>query len=57
MFRPHYEFADLGDGTTRATYRLAVDPGRFVPGPLRRLLTGPVMRRSVEELKSRVEQG
>ena len=51
-----YALADLGDGTTRATYRLEIDPGRFVPGPLRRALTDGVMRRSVRELKARVER-
>lgn len=50
-----YEFEDLGDGTTRATYRVGLDPGRFVPGPVRRLLTGQVMRVSVAELRDRVE--
>lgn len=50
-----YVFEDLGDGTTRATYRLAIDPGRFVPGPVRSLLTDTVMRGSVRELKERVE--
>jgi hypothetical protein len=50
-----YELADLGDGTTRATYRLAIDPGRFVPGPIKRALTDGVMRTSVRELKAHVE--
>jgi len=50
-----YELEDLGDGTTRATYRLAIDPGRFVPGPIRKALTEGVMRVSVRELKQRVE--
>jgi hypothetical protein len=51
------EFAldDLGDGTTRATYRLDIDPGRFVPGPIRKALTEVVMRGSVRDLKRRVE--
>ena len=50
-----YDLEDLGDGTTRATYRLDVDPGRFVPGPIRKALTEGVMRISVRELKARVE--
>lgn len=50
-----YELEDLGDGTTRATYHLAIDPGRFVPGPIRKALTEGVMRVSVRELKRRVE--
>lgn len=50
-----YLLDDLGDGTTRATYRLDIDPGRFVPGPVRKLLTEGVMRSSVRDLKRRVE--
>ena len=50
-----YEFEDLGDGRTRAIYRLAIDPGRFLPGPLRKVLTDQVMKTSVKELKTRVE--
>ncbi|MEO6496063.1 MAG: SRPBCC family protein [Solirubrobacteraceae bacterium] len=50
-----YELSDLGDGTTRATYRLEVDPGRFVPGPVKKALTDGVMRTSVRELKARIE--
>jgi len=50
-----YDFDDAGDGATRATYRVAIDPGRMVPGPVRRLLAGPVTRTSVRELRQRVE--
>jgi hypothetical protein len=50
-----YRLDDRGDGTTQATYRLDVDPGRFVPGPIRKALTEGVMRTSVRELKARVE--
>ena len=51
-----YALEDLGDGSTRATYRLEIDPGRFVPGPIRKALTDGVMRGSVRELKARVER-
>jgi len=50
-----YALEDLGDGRTKATYRLDIDPGRFVPGPIRKALTDVVMRGSVRELKHRVE--
>ena len=50
-----YALEDLGGGTTRAVYRLEIDPGRFVPGPLKKALTEGVMRASVRELKTRVE--
>lgn len=51
-----YLLDDLGDGTTRATYRLDIDPGRFVPRPVRKLLVEGVMRASVRDLKRRVER-
>ena len=52
-----YVLADAGDGRTRVTYRLEVDAGVPVPGLLRRRLTGQVMKGSVQDLKSRVEDG
>ena len=50
------DLEDLG-GRTRATYRLEIDPGVFLPGPLRRVLVDQVMRGFVRELKARVEDG
>jgi ribosome-associated toxin RatA of RatAB toxin-antitoxin module len=50
-----YVFEDQGDGTTRATYSLDIDPGVWLPGPVKRMLTDQVMKRSVEDLKRRVE--
>jgi len=50
-----YVFEDLGDGTTRATYTVGIDPGRFVPGPVKRVLLEVVMKGSVRELRRRVE--
>jgi ribosome-associated toxin RatA of RatAB toxin-antitoxin module len=52
-----YVFEDAGDGRTRATYRLAIDPGVFVPGPIRKVLVDQVMKGSVQDLKARVEGG
>jgi ribosome-associated toxin RatA of RatAB toxin-antitoxin module len=52
-----FVFEDRGDGTTLATYSLAIDPGVWLPGPVARMLTDQVMKRSVEDLKRRVEQG
>ena len=48
-------FEDLGDGTTLATYSLALDPGVWMPGPLQKVLNDQVMKGSVEDLKRRVE--
>jgi ribosome-associated toxin RatA of RatAB toxin-antitoxin module len=55
----HWTFADVGDGRTRATYALEVDPGRM----LGMLLRGPAVDRvrkllidqAAEELKVRAE--
>jgi ribosome-associated toxin RatA of RatAB toxin-antitoxin module len=46
---------DVLDGGTRATYEVGVDVGFFVPGPIRKLLGETMLRRSVRELKERVE--
>jgi hypothetical protein len=46
---------DLGDGTTRCTYRLDIDPGRFLPGPVKKVLRDQVMKSSVADLKTHLE--
>ena len=48
---------DQGDGTTLATYSLALDPGVWLPGPIQKVLRDQVMKGSVEDLKKRVEAG
>jgi uncharacterized membrane protein len=48
---------DQGDGTTLATYILAIDPGVWLPGPVLGKLNDQVMKGSVEDLKRRVEDG
>jgi ribosome-associated toxin RatA of RatAB toxin-antitoxin module len=50
-----FVFEDRRDGTTLATYSLAIDPGVWLPGPVKNVLTDQVMKRSVEDLKRRVE--
>jgi ribosome-associated toxin RatA of RatAB toxin-antitoxin module len=50
-----FSFEDQGDGTTRATYSLDINPGVWLPGPVKKMLTDQVMKRSVEDLKRRVE--
>jgi ribosome-associated toxin RatA of RatAB toxin-antitoxin module len=50
-----FVFEDQGDGTTLATYSLDIDPGVWLPGPVKKMLTDQVMKRSVEDLKRRVE--
>ncbi|GAC1324768.1 MAG: hypothetical protein NVSMB25_22600 [Thermoleophilaceae bacterium] len=46
---------DCGDGTTLATYSLALDAGVWMPGRLAKLLNEQVMRGSMEDLKQRAE--
>jgi len=48
-------FEDQGDGTTLATYSLALDPGVWLPDRVARMINQQVMRRSVQELRERVE--
>jgi uncharacterized membrane protein len=50
-----YLFDDQGDGTTLATYAVALDAGVWLPGPVAKVLNNQVMKRSVEDLKRRVE--
>jgi ribosome-associated toxin RatA of RatAB toxin-antitoxin module len=52
-----YIFEDRGDGTTLATYSLALDPGVWLPDKLARALSEQVMKGQMEELKARVEGG
>jgi uncharacterized membrane protein len=50
-----YRFEEQDDGTTLATYTVALDAGMWLPGPVARVLNNQVMKRSVEDLKRRVE--
>jgi ribosome-associated toxin RatA of RatAB toxin-antitoxin module len=50
-----FSFEDQADGSTLATYSLEIDPGVWLPGPVKKMLTDQVMKRSVEDLKRRVE--
>lgn len=50
-----YLFEHRDDGTTLATYTLDIDPGVWLPGRVKKMLTDQVMKRSVEDLKRRVE--
>ena len=52
-----YVLAEDGDGRTLVTFRLEIDPGMWVPGKVKRMLNEQVMRRSIEDLKRRVEGG
>jgi ribosome-associated toxin RatA of RatAB toxin-antitoxin module len=40
-----------GGARTRVELELEIDPGRFVPGPVRKVIGDAVMRRSLEDLR------
>ena len=50
-FAGEWRFVDLGHGRTRAELDLRIDPGRFVPGPVRAAIADAVMRRSLADLQ------
>jgi uncharacterized membrane protein len=50
-----FVFEQADDGVTLAIYRLALDAGVWMPGPIQRLLSDQVMKGAVEDLKRRVE--
>ena len=50
-FAGEWRFVALDDGRTRAELDLRIDPGRFVPGPVRAAIADAVMRRSLADLK------
>jgi len=54
-FDGEWRFEALPGGRTRAELDLKLDPGRFVPGPVRTLISDAVMRRSLADLKKHVE--
>lgn len=51
-----YTFEELDDGLTKAHYALEVDTGFYVPGPIKRTLSGQAMRDSLNQLKERAEE-
>jgi len=53
-FAGEWRFTRSGPGTY-AELDLRIDPGSFVPGPLRRLIRDAVMKRALGDLKRRVE--
>ena len=55
-FSGEWRFAPAGDGRTHAELDLRIDPGRFVPGPVRRAIGDAVMKRALSDLKREAER-
>jgi Polyketide cyclase / dehydrase and lipid transport len=52
----HYLFEDLGNGRTRATYKLGLEVGIPLPGPVARRAHKTTLKGSVEDLKREAER-
>jgi ribosome-associated toxin RatA of RatAB toxin-antitoxin module len=50
-FAGEWRFIAIDGGRTRAELDLRIDPGRFVPGPVRALIADAVMRRALADLQ------
>lgn len=56
-FCGEWRFRSNAGGGTHAELDLRIDPGRFVPGPLRSVIADAVMRRALRDLKAHLESG
>jgi ribosome-associated toxin RatA of RatAB toxin-antitoxin module len=56
-FAGEWRFIALGERRTRAVLDLRIDPGRFVPGPVRNVIADAVMRRALSDLQRRFAAG
>jgi ribosome-associated toxin RatA of RatAB toxin-antitoxin module len=54
-FAARWTFEPDGAGGTRAAVQVHLDPGRFVPRPVARVVEDALLGRAVEDLKARVE--
>ena len=54
-FSGEWRFIGRGDGTTRVELELEIDPGRFVPGPVKNAIREFVMTRALKDLKAHLE--
>ena len=53
-FRGEWRFLER-EGGTRVELDLSIDPGRFVPGPVRRAISDAVMKRALGDLKAHLD--
>jgi ribosome-associated toxin RatA of RatAB toxin-antitoxin module len=54
-FRGEWRFKDLGSERTQVECDMAIDPGRWVPKRIAKLLHETVLRRAVRDLKNYLE--
>jgi ribosome-associated toxin RatA of RatAB toxin-antitoxin module len=50
-----WTFEPAGDGRTRARVEIEADPGRFLPGPVKRVLEDALLKRAVDDLRKHLE--
>ena len=55
-FSGEWRFRPAGEGRTRVELDLRIDPGRFVPGPLRSAISDAVMKRALGDLEREAER-
>jgi ribosome-associated toxin RatA of RatAB toxin-antitoxin module len=55
-FSGEWRFIPFAGARTRVELDLRIDPGRFVPGPLRGAIADAVMRRALGDLKRHLER-
>ena len=55
-FAGEWRFLPVGDDRTRVELDLRIDPGRFVPGPVRGAISDAVMKRALRDLKREAEK-
>jgi ribosome-associated toxin RatA of RatAB toxin-antitoxin module len=56
-FAGEWRLEPTASGGTHAALDLRIDPGRFVPGPVRAAVADAVTRRALRDLRSHVEGG
>jgi ribosome-associated toxin RatA of RatAB toxin-antitoxin module len=54
-FAGEWRFKPAGEGRTHVELDLRIDPGRFVPGPVRGAISDAVMKRALRDLKRKAE--
>jgi ribosome-associated toxin RatA of RatAB toxin-antitoxin module len=54
-FSGEWRFHGRNDGTTSVELELDIDPGRFVPGPVKNAIREFVMTRALKDLKAHLE--